>query len=70
MSHTENSGEGGVPSSSLSTYTTANSITTGDIIESNKAMFSALTEVFQKTLTSGHFHRKVDIESKNENKVL
>ena len=52
MAHTENSGEGGVPSNSQSTYTTPNSLSPGDIIESNKAMFSALTKVLQKTITS------------------
>ena len=45
MAHTEKSGEGGVSSNSQSTYTTPNSLTTADIIESNKVMFSALTEV-------------------------
>ena len=52
MAHTENSGKGGVSSNSQSTYTTPNSLTAGDIIESNKAMFSALTEVLQTSLTS------------------
>ena len=52
MAYTDNSGEGGVSSNSKSTYTTPNSLTAGDIIESNKAMFSALTEVLQTTLTS------------------
>ena len=50
MEHTENSGEGGVSSNNQSTYTTPNSLTAGDIIESNKAMFSALTEVLQTTM--------------------
>ena len=40
IAHTENSGEGGVPSNSQSTYTTHNFRTAGDIIESNKAMLS------------------------------
>ena len=52
MAHTENSGEGGDSSNSQSTYTTPNSLAAEDIIERNKAMFSALTEVLQKTLTS------------------
>ena len=50
MAHTENSGEGGVPSNSQSTYTTLDSLTAENIIESNKAMFSALIEILQKTL--------------------
>ena len=66
MAHTENSGEGGVPSNSQSTYTTPNSLAAGDIIESNKAMFSALTGVLQKTLTAMgtqlHEHSKCQIE--------
>ena len=66
MAHTENSGEGGVPSNSQSTYTTPNSLTAGDIIESNKAMFSALTEVLQTALTSMgnqlHEHSKCQME--------
>ena len=70
MAHTENSGEGGVPSSSQSTYTTPNSITGGDIIESNKAMFIALTEVLQRTFTSMgtqlHEHSKCQIEQLNK----
>ena len=52
MAHTENSEEGGVPSNSQSTYTTSNSLSPGDIIESHKAMFSALTELLQKIFTS------------------
>ena len=52
MAHTENSGKGGVSSNSQSTYTTLNSLAAGDIIGSIKAMFSALTDVLQKTLTS------------------
>ena len=52
MAYTENSGEGGVSSNSQSNYTTRNSLKAGDIIESNKAMFSTLTEVLQTTLTS------------------
>ena len=70
MAHTENSGEGGVPSSSQSTYTTPNSITAGDIIESNKAIFSALTEVLQNTLTSVgtqlYEHSKCQMEQVNK----
>ena len=66
MAHTENSGEGGVPSSSQPTYTTPNSLTARDIIECNKAMFSALTEVLQKALTSVgtqlHEHSKCQME--------
>ena len=52
MAHIENSGERGFPSNSQSTYTTPNSLTAGDIIENNKAMFSALAEVLQTNLTS------------------
>ena len=52
MTYTENSGEGGVTSNSQSTYTTPNSLAARDIIESNEAMFSALTEVLKTTLTS------------------
>ena len=70
MVHTENSGEGGVPSNNQSTYTTPNSIGAGDIIENNKAMFSALAEVLQKTLTSMgtqlHEHSKYQMEQGNK----
>ena len=70
MAHTENSGEGGVSSNSQSTYTTPNSLTAGDIIESNKVMFSALTEVLQTTLTSMgnqlHEHSKCQMEQVNK----
>ena len=70
MAHTENSGEGGVPSNSQSTYTTPNSLTAGDIIESNKAMFSALTKVLQKNITSMgiqlHKHFKCQMEQVNK----
>ena len=71
MAHTENSVEGGVPSNSQSTtYTTLNSLAAGDIIESNKAMFSASTEVLQKTLTSMgtqlHEHSKCQMEQVNK----
>ena len=52
MAHTDNSGEGGVSINSQSIYTTPNSLTAGDIIENNKVMFSALTELLQTTLTS------------------
>ena len=45
MTHKENSGEGEVPSNSQSTYTTTNSLTAGDIIKTNEAMFIALREV-------------------------
>ena len=66
MEHTENSGEGGVSSNNQSTYTTPNSLTAGDIIKNNKAMFSALTEVLQMTLTSMgnqlHEHSKFQME--------
>ena len=70
MAHTENSGEEGVPSNSQSTYTTPNSLAAGDLIESSKAMFSALTEVLQKTLTSMgtqlHEHSKCQMEQVNK----
>ena len=70
MAHTENSGEGGVPSCSQSTYTTPNSLAAGDIIKSNKAMFSVLTEVLQKTITSMgtelHEHSKCQMEQVNK----
>ena len=66
MAHTENSGEAGVPSNSQSTHTTSNSLAAEDIIESNKAMFSACKEVLQKTLTSMgsqlHEHSKCQME--------
>ena len=69
MAHTENSGEG-VSSNSQSTYTSPNSLTAGDIIKSNKAMFSALTEVLQTTLTSMgnqlHEHSKCQMEQVNK----
>ena len=52
MTHTENSGEGGVSSNSQSTYTTSHSLIAGNTIESNKAMVSALAEVLQTTITS------------------
>ena len=58
--------EWGVSSNSQSTCTTPNSLTVGDIIESNKAMFNALTEVLKTTLTSMsnqlHEHSKCQIE--------
>ena len=70
MAHTDNSGERGVPPNSQSTYTTPNSLTAGDIIESNKAMFSALTEVLQTALTSMgnqlHEHSKCQMEQVNK----
>ena len=60
----------GVSSKSQSTYTTTNSLTAGDIIESNKVMFSALTEVLQTTLTSMgnqlHEHSKCQMEQVNK----
>ena len=49
MVHTENSGEGRVSSNSQWNYTIPTYLAAGNIIESNKAMFSALTEVLQKT---------------------
>ena len=70
MAHTENPEEGGVPSNNQSTYTTANSLAAGDTIKSNKAMFSALTEVLQETLTSRgtqlHEHSKCQMEQINK----
>ena len=70
MAHTENSGEGGVSSNSQSTYTTPNSLTAADIIESNKVMFSALTEVLQTTLTymgnQLHEYSKCQMEQVNK----
>ena len=70
MAHREKSGEGGVSSNSQSTYTTPNSLTNADIIESNKVMFSALTEVLQTTLTSMgnqlHEHSKCQMEQVNK----
>ena len=70
MAHTKNSGEGGVPSNSQSTYTTTNSLAVGDIIESNKEMFTALREVLQKILTSMgtqlHEHSKCQMEQVNK----
>ena len=66
MAHTENSGEGGVPFNSQSTYTTRNSLAAGDIIESNKAMLSSLSEALQETLTfmgtQLHEHSKCQME--------
>ena len=70
MAHTENSGEGIVPSSSQPTCTTPNFLAAADIIESNKAMFSALTGVLQKTLTSMgtqlHEHSRCQMEQVNK----
>ena len=70
IANTENSGKGGVSSNSQSTYTTPNSLTAGDIIKSNKVMFSALTEVLQMTLTSMdnqlHEHSKCQMEQVNK----
>ena len=67
MAHTE---KGGVSSNSQSTYTTPHSLTAGDIIESNKAVFSALTEVLQTTLTSMgnqlHEYSKCQMEQVNK----
>ena len=69
MIHKKNSGDG-VPSNSQSTYTTPNSPTAGDIINSNKAIFRALTEVLKKTLTSMgiqlHEHSKCQMEELNK----
>ena len=69
MTHTENSGEGGVPSNSMSTYTTLNYLAAGDIIKSNNAMFSALTEVLQTLTSMGtqlHEHSKCQMEQVNK----
>ena len=70
MAHTEDSGQGGVSSNSQSTYTSPNFLTAGDIIESNKAMFSALTKVLQKNITSMgiqlHKHFKCQMEQVNK----
>ena len=70
MAHAENPGEGGVPSNSQSTYTTPCSLAAGDIIERNTAMFSALTEVLQNTLSSMgtqlHEHSKCQMEQVNK----
>ena len=64
MAHKENSGE--VPSNSHSTYSTPKSLAAEDITESKKVMFSALTKVLQKTLTSMgtqlHEHSKYQME--------
>ena len=68
MAHTEDSEEGGVPSNSQSTYTTPNSIAAGDIIESNKAMLSALTEVLKTLISMGtqlHEHSKRQMDQVN-----
>ena len=70
MAHTENSGEGRVPSNIQSSYTTPNSLATANIIDGNKALFSALTKVLQKTLTSMgiqlHKHSKCQMEQDNK----
>ena len=70
MAHTENSQKGGVSSNNQSTYIIPNSLTAGDIIESNKAMFSALAEVLQTTPTSMgnqlHEHSKCQMEQVNK----
>ena len=70
MAHIENSGKRGASSNSQSTYTTPNSLTVGDIIESNKAMFSTLRDVLQTTLTSMgnqlHDHSKCQMEQVNK----
>ena len=62
MAHTENSGEGVVPSNSQSTYTTPNSL----------AIFSALTEVLQTTLTSmgNHLHEHSKCQMGQVNKLI
>ena len=70
MAHTENLGKTGVPSNSQSTYTIPNSLTAEDIIKSNKAMFSALIQVLQTTLTAMgnqlHEHSKCQMEQVNK----
>ena len=62
--------EGVVLSNIRSTFTNPNFLGAGDIIESNKAMFSALTEVLQKTLTSMdtklHEHSRCQMEQINK----
>ena len=53
MTHTENSGERGLPSNSQPTYTTPFRwylLTAGDIIESNKAIFSAWQKFCRRPL--------------------
>ena len=53
-----------------STYTSPDFLESGDIIENNKTMFSTLTEVLQKTLTSMstqlHEHSKCQMEQVNK----
>ena len=55
---------------SQSTYTSPDFLESGDIIENNKTMFSTLTEVLQKTLTSMstqlHEHSKYQMEQVNK----
>ena len=66
MAYTENLGVEGASSNSQSTYTTPNFLRAGDIIGSNKTMFSALTEVLQKTHnfqgTQLHKHSKCQMK--------
>ena len=71
MTHTDDSGEGGVSSKSQSTYTTPTSLTAADIIESNKVMFSALTELLQATLTSmgNQLHERSKCQMEQINKL-
>ena len=70
MSHTENSGKEEFPTIARQPIPTPNSFAAGDIIESNKAIISALTEVLQKTLTSMgtqlHEHSKCRMEQVNK----
>ena len=70
MAYTENLGLEGAFSNSQSTYTTPNFLRAGDIIESNKTMFSALTKVLQKTHnfqgTRLHKHSKCQMKQVNK----
>ena len=70
MADTENSVEGVALSNIRSTFTNPNFLAAGDIIESNKAIFSALTDVLQKTLTSMgtelHEHSRCQMEQVNK----
>ena len=71
MAHTENSGEGEVPSNSQATCTTFNSLSAWDIIKSNRAMSSALTEILQKILTSmgAQMHENSKCQREQVNKL-
>ena len=71
MVHTENSGKGEVPSNSQSTPTIPNSFTARDIIERNKAKYSALTGVLQITFTSmgNQLHEDSKCQIKQVNKL-